>query len=99
MGAGEAPELLLNTNRLLSPTVIPPMLAAVPLFWTKKVLPMSAVIPPAPTKPSGFEVPLFVASNVSRPVKLGFASSCLRIDPLVTQIFGALNNKLPARVP
>jgi hypothetical protein len=54
-------------NSPRSPTVIPPISLAVPLFWTKKLSVKSTVIPPAPTKPSGFEVPLLLPSSVSRP--------------------------------
>jgi hypothetical protein len=44
------------------------MSATVPLFCTKKVLPGRTVIVPEPTKPSGFDVPLFVARARSRPL-------------------------------
>ena len=89
----------LTMNRPVSPTVIPPMSAAVPLFWTKKVLVVKTLIPPAPTNPRGLDVPLFVASAASRPAKLGSASSWLRIEPLAIQTSGALNNTVPARPP
>ena len=71
----------------------------VPLFWTKKVLVGKTVIVPAPTNPLGLDVPLFVASAVSRPVKFAFPSSWLKIEPWVIQVFGALNRMRPARVP
>ena len=57
------------------------MSVAMPLFWTKKVLTGKIVIVPAPMKPSGFDVPLFVASAASRPEKLESASRRVRIEP------------------
>jgi hypothetical protein len=82
-----------------SPTVMPPMSVAVPLFWTKKVLVGKIVIVPAPTKPLGFDVPLLVPSAVSRPVKFGLVSNWLRIEPCAIQTLGALNRMCPASAP
>jgi hypothetical protein len=89
----------LSMNRPPSPTVMPPMSVAVPLFWTKKVLPGKIVIVPAPTKPLGLDVPLLVPSAVSRPVKLGLASSWVRMEPWAIHTFGALNSMRPASAP
>jgi hypothetical protein len=89
----------LSMNRPPSPTVMPPMSVPVPLFWTKKVLVGKMVIVPAPTKPLGFDAPLLVPSAVSRPVKLGLASSWLRIEPWAIHTFGALNSTRPASAP
>jgi hypothetical protein len=74
-GAGVVPPLLLKMSSPRSPTVIPPMSLAVPLFWTKKVPVVNALIPPAPTKPFGFELPLLAASAAPRPSKFGLFSS------------------------
>ena len=76
MEGGVVPLLVFAMNSPRSPGVIPPMSFAVPLFWTKNVLLTKLLIAPAPTKPSGFEVPPLTASAASRPVKLELPSSC-----------------------
>ena len=90
---------LLAMKKPSLPTVIPPMSLAVPLFWTKKVSVTKALISPAPTNPSGLELPLLAASAASRPEKLGLSSSWRRIAPLVIQVFGASSVMLPAKPP
>jgi hypothetical protein len=57
------------------------------------------LIPLAPTKPSGFEVPLLAFSAVSRPAKFGSVSNWASNDPLVTQRFGALMVRFPPSAP